>query len=220
MKCPICNSEIRDNNDNKPRCIRCGFDDIRTEFINDEERMFWEAYVVYPCKYAYRLNKTLQMEVSSLRKEIKKLTAGGVNTDTTYTDTSDGGKAPRQPNTKLVEGWNYDDALTHPNGARCYHTIFRTNVKITDIKSQIDSLRNATVSFVAQRLADSPEKKKYQIKENQVGFCWRVKDEKGIIVLTGGWYNNNLLVGDAIADKIELQNVPDGYSIDFVDYTL
>ena len=56
MKCPICEAEIKNTSESELRCIRCGFDDIRTEFINDEERVFWQTYVVKPCKYAYKLN--------------------------------------------------------------------------------------------------------------------------------------------------------------------
>ena len=37
MKCPICEAEIKNISESELRCIRCGFDDIRTEFINDEE---------------------------------------------------------------------------------------------------------------------------------------------------------------------------------------
>lgn len=222
MKCPICDSEIRDTNDNKLRCIRCGFGDVRTEFINDEERIFWETYVVYPCKYAYQLNKTLQMEVSSLRRELKKLASG--TADSRGADSIDStNTTPSKPKTAMVEGWNHNDALAHPNGAKCEHTVYKTKVELTDINAQIDSLRNATISFVAKRVSDSPEKKSpawsHVAKEKTVGFCWRVKDERGIIVLTGKWNNSNLLIGDAVADKIELKNVPDGYSIDFVDYT-
>lgn len=64
MKCPICEAEIKNTSESELICIRCGFDDIRTEFINDEERVFWHTYVVKPCKYAYRLNRTLQSVIS------------------------------------------------------------------------------------------------------------------------------------------------------------
>ena len=216
MKCPICEAEIKNTSSSELRCIRCGFDDIRTEFINDEERIFWQTYVVKPCKYAYRLNHTLQNEVAMLRREIKKLSSG--NTTAQGTNTS---SAPAQPKTVALEGWNYSDPLSHPNSAKCKHGTYMTNVELTDIKTQIDSSRKAIISFVARRITDSPEKKRYShiADDKTVGFCWRVKDDKGIIVLTGKWYNTNLLIGDAIADKVELKNVPNGYSIDFVDYT-
>lgn len=63
------------------------------------------------------------------------------------------------------------------------------------------------------------ERKNYDNVNNSrtVGFCWRVKNENGIIVHTGEWENNNLMIGDAILGKIDFDNFPKGYSIDFVD---
>lgn len=71
MKCPVCEREFTIPDDGKLRCIQCGFDDIRTEFLNKEEQQFWMTYVVKPCKYAYRLNYTLQMDVMRFRNDIK-----------------------------------------------------------------------------------------------------------------------------------------------------
>lgn len=209
MKCPVCSTEV---NVNETICSSCGFDDIRYEFINDEELKMWQTYVVKPCKYAYRLNTTLKDEITVLRNELKKVCIGG-STEATRTT------PPAKPQTVMLNGWNYDDPLSHPNSARCTHTVYHNVVELTDISARIDASRKGTIAFVAKRVEDTPEKQRYSIKEKTVGFCWRVKDEKGIIVLTGKWYNTNLLIGDAIADKIELKNVPNGYSIDFVDYT-
>lgn len=202
MKCPICEAEIKNTSDSELRCIRCGFDDIRTEFINDEERIFWQTYVVKPCKYAYRLNHTLQNEVAMLHREIKKMFSGNITAQGTNTSS-----APGQPKTVALEGWNYSDPLSHPNSAKCKHGTYMTNVELTDIKTQIDSSRKAIISFVARRITDSPEKKRYShnADDKTVGFCWRVKDDKGIIVLTGKWYNTNLLIGDAMLIRWNLK---------------
>lgn len=208
MKCPVCSTEVKAR---ETVCTFCGFDDIRYEFINDEELRMWQTYVVKPCRYAYRLNNTLKSEVEELRKELKKACGGRAE--------GSSGTPPTPPKTVMQNGWNYTDPIAHPNSARCTHTIYHNNVEITDISARIDASRNGIVTFVAKRVEDAPEKIKYSIKEKTVGFCWRVKDPKGIIVLTGKWYNNNLLVGDAIAGKVELKNVPNGYCIDFVDYT-
>ena len=214
MKCPVCFSEVKGK---ETICLVCGFDDIRYEFINDEELRMWQNYVVKPCKYAYRLNHTLQNEVDMLQREIKKVTSGTAISTGSINDTSSA-----QPKTVVLEGWNYDDSLSHPNSAKCKHGAYKTNVELTDIRVEMDSSRKAIISFVARRIADSPEKMQYSpiADEKTVGFCWRVKDEKGIIVLTGTWHNKNLFIGDAIADKIVIKNVPNGYSIDFVDYTV
>lgn len=211
MKCPICEAEIKNTSESEFRCIRCGFDDIRTEFINDEERVFWQTYVVKPCKYAYRLNHTLQNEVAMLRREIKKISVGGATDKTTG---STGATPPAKPKTVMVEGWNYDDPIAHPNSASCYHKTYETTVELTDITTTISPDRKGTIQFVAKRVG----KKEGWGGNHTVGFCWRVKDTKNIIVLTGKWSNSNLMVGDAMVGKIELNNVPTGHSIDFVDY--
>lgn len=78
MKCPICECDLQITK-NEKKCKKCGFEDFRTEFINDEERVFWETYVVKPCKYAYRLSKTLQAEVLELKREIRKLNETQLN---------------------------------------------------------------------------------------------------------------------------------------------
>lgn len=208
MKCPICETEIKNSSASELKCTRCGFDDIRTEFINDEERVFWQTYVVKPCKYAYRLNHALQNEVATLRREIKKITLGGTANGTTNA------APPAQPQTQMQDGWNYDDPIAHPNAAKCYHKLYETTVELTGIKATRSSDGKAVVQFIAKRIG----KKEGWNGNNGVGFCWRVKDANNIIVLTGKWNNNNLLVGDAMTDKIELKNVPLGYSIDFVDY--
>lgn len=217
MKCPICEAEIKNTSESEHRCIRCGFDDIRTEFINDEERVFWQTYVVKPCKYAYRLNHTLQNEVAVLHKEIKQLASGqDAALDSTNATPS------VQPKTVMLDGWNYNDPLPHPNSAKCENVIYMTNVELTEIKTQVDSSGKAIISFVARRITDSKGKKEYSnlADKNIVGFCWRVKDEKGVIILNGKWRNSNLLIGDAVADRIELKDIPNGYSIDFVDYSI
>ena len=210
MKCPICSTVVKANG---TVCPCCGFNDIRYEFINDEELKMWQTYVVNPCKFAYRLNDSLKKEVEALRGELKSACFRGEARDL-------GSAPPENPKTVVRSGWNYDAPIAHPNNARCEHTIYHNNVELTDIHTQVDASRNGTITFVAQRVEDSPEKKKYSIKEKTVGFCWRIKDPKGVIKLTGRWDNNNLLIGDAIAGKVELKNVPNGYSIDFVDYAL
>lgn len=211
MKCPICEAEIKNNIEGELKCSRCGFDDIRTEFINDEERVFWQTYVVKPCKYAYRLNHTLQNEVAILRREIKKVSPGA---SLIRTESSASTNSPTQPTTTMIGGWNYDDPIAHPNSASCYHKTYETTVELSDIVTTISPDRKGTIRFVAKRVGQ----KVGWHGNNTVGFCWRVKDTKNIIVLTGKWSNSNLTVGDAMVGKIELNNVPVGYSIDFVDY--
>ena len=208
MKCPVCGNEIRVTK--KLICKNCGFDDIRVEFVNDEERIFWETYVVKPCRYSFAQNSALRAEIAELKEELKAFASNGVVTAKVRTTTN----AQTMPQLDMVEGWNYDDPIAHPNSASCYHNVYETTVELTNIKASITSGRKGTIEFVAKRVG----KKVGWKGHHEVGFCWRVKDRNNIIVLAGNWSNSNLNLGDAIAGKIELNNVLEGYSIDFSDY--
>lgn len=210
MKCPICEAEIKNTSESELRCIRCGFDDIRTEFINDEERVFWQTYVVKPCKYAYRLNKTLQMDVMTLRKEIKKLSSGNT--------TSQGGNAataPTQAKMNMLDGWNYDDPIAHPNsatGSSSYNITF----SVSDIKSQMTSSSTATITFLVKKESD----KKGKSSTDTFWVRYRVKDKSGVILLNETHYVNGLQVGDVTRGTIKLTGVTAGeHMIDFVSYS-
>lgn len=206
MKCPICETEIRNTSSSEIKCVRCGFDDIRTEFINDEERIFWQTYVVKPCKYAYRLNYTLQNEVAMLRREIKKrnLTSDGNGTTNTT--------PPAQPQAQMQDGWNYDDPISHPNSAECSY--YDKKSRVYNIKAEMTGGTNAKITFVVQKTQDSKGKNSAE----QLGVRYRVKDADGIIVLNEKKYVSGLKIGDASRETIELKGVTPGrYSIDFVD---
>lgn len=209
MKCPICESEIKYAAESERRCIRCGFDDIRTEFINEEERVFWQSYVVKPCKYAYRLNHTLQNEVAMLRREIKKLSSGNADAN------SSSARAPAQEKVKMLEGWNYDDPIAHPNsamGSSSYNITF----SVSDIKSQMTSSSTATITFLVKKESD----KKGKSSTDTFWVRYRVKDKSGLILLNETHYVNGLQVGDVTRGTIKLTGVTAGeHTIDFVSYS-
>lgn len=210
MKCPICENEIRNTSTDELKCTRCGFDDIRTEFINDEERIFWQTYVVKPCKYAYRLNHTLQNEVAMLRREIKKMSSGSSINGSMNTAN---GVPPAQPKAQMIDGWNYDDPIAHPNSAEC--TYFGVKSKVFNIKAEMTSNKTATISFVIQKTHDAKGKNSTEL----TGTRYRVKDADGVIVLNEMHRVNGLRVGDASRETIKLNGITaGGYSIDFVDY--
>ncbi len=210
MKCPICEAEIKNTSSSELKCIRCGFDDIRTEFINDEERVFWQTYLVKPCKYAYKINKTLQMDVMMLRKEIKKLSSG--NTTTQGVNAS---AAPAQAKIDMLDGWNYDDPIAHPNsasGSSSYNITF----SVSDIKSQMTSSSTATITFLVKKESD----KKGKSSTDTFWVRYRVKDKSGVILLNETHYVNGLQVGDVTRGTIKLTGVTAGeHTIDFVSYS-
>lgn len=208
MKCPICEAEIKNISESELRCIRCGFDDIRTEFINDEERIFWQTYVVKPCKYAYRLNKTLQMDVMMLRKELKKLSSG--NTTAQGVNVS---APPAQAKVDMLDGWNYDDPIAHPNSA--VGKYYQKKYSISNIETRMTSSSTATVTFYAKKLADDEGNH----STSMFSIRYRVKDKNGVILLNETRGISGLQVGDVSKETIKLTGVtPGDYVIDFVSY--
>ena len=208
MKCPICEAEIKNISESELRCIRCGFDDIRTEFINDEERIFWQTYVVKPCKYAYRLNKTLQMDVMMLRKELKKLSSG--NTTAQGVNVS---APPAQAKVDMLDGWNYDDPIAHPNSA--VGKYYQKKYSISNIETRMTSSSTATVTFYAKKLADDEGNH----STSMFSIRYRVKDKNGVILLNETKGISGLQVGDVSKETIKLTGVtPGDYVIDFVSY--
>ena len=210
MKCPICEAEIKNISESELRCARCGFDDIRTEFINDEERFFWQTYVVKPCKYAYKLNKTLQMDVMMLRKELKKLSSGGASSNAT----ANSSVAPPQAKVTLLDGWNYDDPIAHPNSAKGTSS-YNISFSISDIKSQMTSSSTATVTFLVKKESDTDG----NMSANYFWIRYRVKDKDGVILLNETYQFKGLQVGDVTRGTIKLTGVAAGeHTIDFVSY--
>ena len=68
MKCPVCEKQIENS---VQKCPDCGFADLRTEFINENELEMWRTYVVYPCRFAY------QTSVKQIKELERKLQAYG-----------------------------------------------------------------------------------------------------------------------------------------------
>lgn len=204
MKCPICSTKVKEND---TTCVACGFDDIRYEFLNDEELRMWQTYVVKPCKFAYRLNSSLKNEVETLRKEIKKMTsAHGGN------KLSD---APTQAKTTMLEGWNYDDPIAHPNSATGSSSINIT-FSVSDVKSQMTSSSTATITFLVKKESD----KKGKSSTDSFWVRYRVKDKSGVILLNETYYVQGLQVGDVTRGTIKLNGVTAGeHTIDFVSYS-
>lgn len=208
MKCPVCNSELKAK---VTVCPACCFDDIRYEFINDEELISWKTFVVKPCKYAYRLNHTLQNEVATLRREIQKL----YSERTTTQGTTNLNTAPPQAKMNMIEGWNYDDPITHPNSA-VGESSFNISFSVSDIKSQMTSSSTATISFLVKKESD----KKGSTSTDPFWVRYRVKDKTGVVLLNETYYVNGLQIGDVTKGTIKLTGVTAGeHTIDFVSYS-
>lgn len=73
MKCPVCKTEVHDKN----VCEMCGFDDIRSEFLSQEDADFWMQNVVIPYKDNYEKSDLLPpidwLEVFKQNAQAKRL---------------------------------------------------------------------------------------------------------------------------------------------------
>ena len=142
-----------------------------------------------------------------LRREIKKNTNGGASANNSASS------APPQAKANMLDGWNYDDPIAHPNSAECKY--FGITSRVFNIKSEMTGNSSAKITFVVQKTKDNKGPNSVEM----LAVRYRVKDSDGIIVLNEWKGVNGLKIGDAARETIELKGITAGrYSIDFVDY--
>jgi hypothetical protein len=194
MKCPVCDSEIKKID----KCRKCGFEDIRTEFINAEELEMWQKYVVYPCRFAYQtaVAQTQEMQ-KAIQKELKEIKKLQKESEESVVETNNGTIRKSEPTFKKLktpkkDGWNTSGNIVHKN---FYETYWGsggiTRCEINNIV--IDRVGNkATVHFFAKKAYD-------RVGANAttyIAFKWKLKDDYGIVVADGSWANDKLNLGD------------------------
>lgn len=199
MKCPICEDKI-DNTVRK--CPKCGFADLRTEFINENELEMWQTYVVYPCKFAYQtavtqrkeFERKLQRELSALKKVQNDIQESGGLTGTEV------------PNFKKLsidknDGWFTTGNIAYKGFYKCN----RSNVSKCEISNLVLTIvgNRVTVDFFVKKVYD------WQGNEatSYTSFKWKLKDDYGIVVADGSWYNANLNVGDVTKGSISIKGI-------------
>lgn len=214
MKCPVCEKQIENA---IQQCPNCGFADLRTEFINENELKMWQTYVVYPCKFAYQTSivqtKELQRKMQTEINEIKK----------SYKDSQDTASelANKEPQFKKLPvnqkkaGWNTTGQVTYKtfNETMWYE---HTKCEISNILLDIVGNR-VTVNFLAKKVFD----KKGKGSTSYVAFKWKIKDDYGIVVADGQWTNDHLNVGDVTKGAFSISGLDTSvkYVLEIVDYT-
>ena len=211
MKCPVCNSELKAK---VTVCPVCSFDDIRYEFINDEELRMWQNYVIQPCKYAYRLNCVLQNEVAMLRKEINKMSIDSFADDGLGDKENAGTRRPSQPAIQENKGWNYDGPIAHPKFASCKSAGKITTCEVSRIEAKKQNDGAIEITFLAKKTFNDA----HYGTSNDIHVRYRVKDSDGIILLNEYWSYGGIIVGDVVKGRILLKNIPENCSIDFIDF--
>ena len=216
MKCPVCDAEIKKID----KCRNCGFEDIRTEFINPEELEMWQKYVVYPCRFAYltatsqakKMQKAFQKEI----EEIKKTQQENMEMLATSNDKSSvkGKPAFKQKKMQQKEGWNKTGNITYKNYYVCEWCSGLTKCEINNIV--VDVLGSmATVHFFVKKIYDSNGAN----STSYIAFKWKLKDDYGIVVADGFWANDRLNLGDVTKDVFSISGVDSSieYVLELVD---
>lgn len=64
MVCPICGTEL----ENLSKCVHCGFEDVRTDFVSSEEKDHWMQMVVRPYAFEYVFKTVTPSEERIIKK--------------------------------------------------------------------------------------------------------------------------------------------------------
>lgn len=212
MKCPVCDKQIENT---APKCPNCGFADLRTEFINENELEMWRTYVVYPCRFAYQTSISQMKEFE--RKFKKELSAiKKAQKEAQQSEGTAGGEAPTFKKTTLRkdDGWNTSGVVAYKNFSECkWHE--STKCEISNIT--LDTYGNkVTVNFFAKKSFDKSGPK----STTYMGFKWKLKDDYGIVVADGMWLNDKLNLGDVTKGSISISGLAPSvkYVLELVDY--
>lgn len=67
--CPVCNTKLRDT---QKSCPQCGFSDLRTEFLNSDEAVYWQTKIVEPYKKKYVKSVDIKVPTIVTPKKTKR----------------------------------------------------------------------------------------------------------------------------------------------------
>lgn len=200
MKCPVCEKQIENT---VQKCPNCGFEDLRTEFINENELEMWRTYVVYPCRFAYQtsiaqikdLERKFKKELSAIKKAQKEVQESGVLSSS---------EPPtfKKPALQKDAGWRTEKNITYKTLYECNRHGGRTKCEITNMV--FDFLGNkVTANFFVKKSYDRDGGD----STTSVGFKWKLKDDYGIVVADGEYFNDKLQLGDVTKTSISISGL-------------
>lgn len=200
MKCPVCEKRIEIT---VQKCPNCGFEDLRTEFINEKELEMWRTYVVYPCKFAYQtsiaqtkdLERKFKKELSEIKKaQTERQESGGL--------TNSEPPAFKKPALQKDAGWRTEKNITYKTLYECTRHGGLTKCEITNMI--FDFLGNkVTANFFVKKSYDRDGSD----STTSVGFKWKLKDDYGIVVADGEYFNDKLQLGDITKTSISISGL-------------
>ena len=216
MKCPVCEKQIENT---IRKCPNCGFEDLRIEFINENELEMWRTYVVYPCRFAYQtavtqkkeLEKKIQKELLSVKKINDEIQ--DVLNDINRVTASDKTLTFKELILNKNDGWVKNANVSYKNYYQCKNKDYT-----------VCDLSNFVIDVIGDRMvANFFVKKTFdRFGDNStfyVTFKWRIRDDYGIVVADGFWGNDKLLLGDITKASISVSGLDPSveYVLDFVD---
>jgi hypothetical protein len=210
MKCPVCEGVIENT---AQQCPKCGFSDLRTEFINDDELAMWRTYVVYPCRFAYQTSVT---HIKELERKYKTELTALKNGQTEKRESERDGNDMREFIQMLAltqnPGWVAEKNITHEDSYECYNGGWAaceiSNIVPTIHKNQI------IVDFLVKKIFDY----KGADSKTLIQFRWYLEDDCGNTVAEGNWWKEKMQVGDVTKESISISGTdPFGkYVLNFV----
>lgn len=197
MKCPVCEEKL-DNAVQK--CPKCGFADLRTEFINQNELEMWQTYVVYPCRFAYQtamaqskeFERKLQEELSAIKKAQNEVHESG---DATGTEMPNFKRLVLDKNGRWLTTGN----LSYKGFYECEWVSY-TKCEISNLVLNIID-NSVTIDFFVKKTFDRHGDQATTI----TGFKWKLKDDYGIVVADGSWSNNNMQISDVTKGSFSIK---------------
>ena len=211
MKCPVCEKQIENT---VQKCPNCGFEDLRTEFINENELEMWRTYVVYPCKFAYQtsiaqskeLERKFKKELSAIKKAQK---------ETQESNGIAGGDAPtfKKPMLLKKDGWKTEKNVTYKLFYECAWGKW-VKCEVSNLTLDFTGTK-VTVNFLVKKTFDSNG----DTSTETTRFKWRLKDDYGIVVADGSWANYHLCVGDVTKGSVSISGLDSStqYTLEFIN---
>lgn len=199
MKCPVCEKQIENT---VQKCPNCGFEDLRTEFINENELEMWRTYVVYPCKFAYQ---TSIAQTKDLERKFKK-DLSALNKAQTEVQESEGSARDESPTFKKLtldknDGWVTKGNITYKNFYQCKSSTC-TSCEISNVVLSVVGNKVSADFFVKKTFDSKGEDSTYFI-----AFKWKLKDDYGIVVADGRWSSDKMQLGDVTKASISISGL-------------
>lgn len=199
MKCPVCDKIVEDS---IQKCRFCGFSDLRTEFINDDELEMWKKYIVYPCRFAYQTSVAQKIELErKFQKELTLLKNGQKGIEE-----FSGNEKTESPIFKKLEldknsDWITKGNITYKNFYECKVSSYST-CEASNFVLDLNGNRMIANFFVKKTFDFRGADSTYFI-----AFKWKLKDDYGIVVADGYWSNDKMQVGDITKGSISISGL-------------